>query len=320
MFRYLLSRLCSLVLLLLGVVSCSPEGEPALHTPFPYTPNPSSTPAPSATSITVESTDVPSATSTLLPTAQVMLTPTPPACGTRGGKINTYQLSAQWLRYPLDVRVYQPPCYDEQPERAYPALYLIHGQSFTDDQWERLGVGEVADRLIGQGELAPFLIVMPRDREWTQSDKDPFGRAFIELLLPWVDQTFRTLPERSARAVGGLSRGAGWAIHFGLKHWETFGAIGAHSPAVFWSDTPLIPAWLGAIPPDSLPRFYIDLGDRDRQEITESAAWFEDQLLRQNVVHEWHLFHGEHNENYWRAHLELYLRWYAAPWIIRQSP
>ena len=41
------------------------------------------------------------------------------------------------------------------------ALYLIHGQSFNDDQWDRLGVDETADRLIALLE-DPDLFVRQR--------------------------------------------------------------------------------------------------------------------------------------------------------------
>jgi enterochelin esterase-like enzyme len=236
------------------------------------------------------------------------------ACWQAGGRIVIHQLEADWLRYPLDFRIYLPPCYDEQPERTFPVLYLFHGQSFTDDQWERIGAGETAGRLIAKGEMVPFLIVMPRDREWTPSDEDPLGRAFIELLLPWVDEHYRTLAERSGRAVGGLSRGAGWAVHFGLRNWQDFSAIGAHSPALFWNDGPATVKFLDSIPIEEMPRVWIDLGARDEKEILESANWFETQLAMRNIPHEWHLFSGYHDEKYWRSHIEQYLRWYAEDW------
>ncbi len=85
--------------------------------------------------------------------------------------------------------------------------------------------------------LPPFLIVMPRDRLWEQPENDPFGEVVVEKLIPLIDRNYRSLSERSYRAVGGLSRGAGWAVHLGLSHWELFGAIGGHSLPVFWSDT-----------------------------------------------------------------------------------
>jgi enterochelin esterase-like enzyme len=236
------------------------------------------------------------------------------SCWQEGGYYERAALEIENLRYPLDVRVYLPPCYLQLPDQRYPVLYLIHGQSYTDDQWDRLGVDEHMDEQVALGALPPFIVVMPRDREWSQSDEDPFGRAFAEVLIPWVDASYRTLPERRFRAVGGLSRGAGWAVHFGLKYWDQFGAIGAHSLPVFWSDVPEIKKWLREIPRELLPRIYLDLGDQDRPEITQSAVWFETLLTKEGIPHEWYLFTGYHDEAYWSAHVPQYLRWYAADW------
>lgn len=158
---------------------------------------------------------------------------------------------------------------------------------------------------------------MPRDRVWREPAEDPFGRALVEHVLPWVDEHYRTIPGRQHRAVGGLSRGAAWAVHLGLSRWELFGAIGAHSLPVFWSDTPHVRAWLAAIPPDALPRIYLDIGENDY--LIESALWFAGVLNELDIPHEWHLFPGRHEEAYWQAHLERYLRWYTLEWGSRGS-
>jgi enterochelin esterase-like enzyme len=200
------------------------------------------------------------------------------------------------------------------PNNRYPVLYLIHGQNFDDDQWDRLGVDETADELIAMGEIPALLIVMPRDRSWSQPTEDMFGQAVAEQLLPWIDQNYRTRPLREFRAIGGLSRGAGWALHLGLSRWESFGTIGLHSLPVFWTDLPDIKAWLDAIPHESLPRIYMDLGDKDRPQISKSAIWFEELLTEKNIPHEWHLFPGYHEEDYWIEHIEEYIRWYSKNW------
>ena len=44
-----------------------------------------------------------------------------------------------------------------------------------------------------------------------------------------IDATFRTNTQREQRALAGLSMGAGQAMQIGLKHLETFSAIGAFS-------------------------------------------------------------------------------------------
>lgn len=240
--------------------------------------------------------------------------PTPLACWQTGGRLVDASLRTRRLPLPLEYRVYLPPCYDELAEQRFPVLYLIHGQNSYNDQWDRLGVDEAANRLIADKVITPFLIVMPRDRKWTQPSEDPFGEVLVEELIPAIDQLYRTIPERRYRAVGGLSRGAGWAVHLGLSRWELFGALGAHSLPVFWEDTVQIRRWLAAIPPEQLPRIYIDIGDKDRSQILSSAIWFEELLTELDIPHEWYLFPGYHEEAYWQAHVEQYLAWYAADW------
>jgi enterochelin esterase-like enzyme len=265
---------------------------------------------PSAVMVTPTEVVAPTETATPEPTA----TPTPLVCWSEGGEVLEEELRSELLTWALEFRVYLPPCYAEQPERYYPVLYLVHGQSFQHDQWDRMGVDETADELIATGEISPFLIVMPRDRVWRQPSEDKFGQAVIEDLIPYIDETYRTLMEREYRAVGGLSRGASWALHFGLSEWELFSAIGLHSLPVFWEDAPYIDSWLDGIPMEEMPRIFMDIGDHDRQEIVDSATWFEEQLTVRLIPHEFYVFSGYHEEAYWSAHLEQYLRFYTLTW------
>jgi enterochelin esterase-like enzyme len=228
--------------------------------------------------------------------------------------VEEHEITTVLLPNPLAYRIYLPSCYDEQPDRAYPVLYLIHGQSFTDDQWERLGVPDIADRLISTGEVSPFIAVMPRDRVWTEPTVDNFGLAVEQSLIPWIDEHYRTIPDRAHRAIGGLSRGAAWAVHIGLSNWDKFGSIGVHSGFVFHSDVQPVNQWLSSIPDGMAPRFYLDIGNADRPDITYNAKWLENLLTKYNVPHEWHLFVGEHEEDYWKVHVEDYLRWYTLDW------
>ena len=289
----------------IGRASASPQPTHTYTRPPTKTFTPTSTPSPT-------SPPSPTVTATLWPSATA--SPTPLTCWTKGGHIETGSLDTDLLRLPLEYRIYLPPCYDQQPERHYPTLYLIHGQSFTDDQWDRLGADETADALIAAGQVPPFIIVMPRDRYGGEPGDSQFAQAILEVLMPYLDETYRMLSGRDQRAVGGLSRGAGWAVHLAIAHWETFGALGAHSPAIFHYDAERMRTMLKAIPADSTPRIYIDIGDRDRPEIMRVALWFEDLLNQKSIPHEWHLFRGYHSEEYWSAHMEQYLRWYARAW------
>ena len=290
------------------IVEIKPVMETATGTSTPKTIS-TITPSPSPSA---------SPTPTLSPTAtkEPTSSPTPErlACWDEGGRIELGEVRTDLLPLPLSYRVYVPPCYDEIGGSDYPVLYLIHGQNFNDDQWDRLGVDETADALIAAGEIPPLLIVMPRDRSWSQPTEDRFGQVVADQLLPQIDQNYRTRPERAYRAIGGLSRGAGWALHLGFSRWNEFGAIGMHSLPVFWTDLPSIRTWLEAIPFHSLPRIYMDLGDKDRPQISKSATWFEGLLTEYGIPHEWHLYPGYHEEAYWEEHVEEYLLWYTRPW------
>jgi enterochelin esterase-like enzyme len=241
-------------------------------------------------------------------------TPTLSACMNAGGRVEVKEFTTVLLPDPFVYRIYLPPCYDEQPEQAYPVLYLIHGKTYTDTQWDLLGVPEIADRLISTGESAPFIVVMPRDRRWKEPTEDNFGLAVEQSLVPWIDEHYRTIPDRAHRAIGGLSRGGAWAIHLGLSHPELFSAVGAHSGFVFHTDLQPLYLWLNNLPNGMAPRIYMDIANDDRPEIAESAVFLEDLLTQFDIPHEWHMFVGEHDEEYWQAHVEDYLRWYVQTW------
>jgi enterochelin esterase-like enzyme len=231
-----------------------------------------------------------------------------------GGRVEVYEFTTVLLPDPLVYRIYLPPCYFEETGRAYPVLYLIHGQSYSDTQWDRLGVPEIADELIASGEVEPFIVVMPRDRVWTEPTVDNFGLAVEQSLVPWIDEHYRTIPDRDHRAIGGLSRGAAWAVHIGLSNWDIFSKVGVHSGFVFHSDVQPIYLWLNSIPEGMAPRVYMDIGNADRPDITIGAKWLEEILTKFSVPHEWHVFVGEHEEDYWQSHVKDYLRWYTMDW------
>jgi len=240
------------------------------------------------------------------PTPTLTVTPTPTPCAETEGSISQISIPSDTLNYPIDARLYLPPCYDTS-DQSYPVLYLIHGLNSTEDQWERLGAPEAADKLITAGEIAPLIIVMPRDRLDARLDK-----AFVADLVPYIDENYRTLADREHRAIGGLSRGAGWAIHIGLHYPGTFGRIGAHSPAVFIGDENNILQWTWHLPKDQIPAVYMDIGQDD--SLVGSASWFDQVLTYSKIKHTFILQPGAHSETYWSAHVVDYLRFYAADW------
>ena len=263
---------------------------------------------PNPVGLPVESTE-PAAVTT--PTSEP--TPTPVPCLETRGRFEFHEIQTTVMTHPLEIRVYLPACYDFDPDRHYPTLYLLHGQSFNDDQWDRLGADETLDAMLAAGETDGFILVLPKEAnymidQWTSK----FGQAIGEELVPWIDAHYRSRTEREWRAIGGISRGAGWAMRIGLIYAQTFSAIGGHSLAPFRGDFNAAPFWFAEIPPDQKPRIWIDAGDRDFMH--DPARVFANRLEDYGMPYEWHVYPGAHTETYWREHIADYLTWYAAGW------
>ena len=292
--------------LILGMAACSQVSPAHIDTASPQV----------STSPTLELQSQPSsisATSTpiILATSTPDKAPTP-VCIPQQGNVEDESLETSYMYEPFKFRVYLPPCYTQELDRQYPVLYLFHGLFFSDDQWTRMGVAEVVDRLIISGEVDPFIIIMPYDPNQREPESTKFDEVFMKDLLPYIEANYRILSGARNRAIGGLSRGAGWAIHFGLNYPDLFGAIGAHSPIIFWEDSSEIGKWLDSIPRSRVPRFYVDIGDKDPNP--DSAILLDSLLTDRKILHEFLVNPGFHTEQYWESQVENYMRWYAAEW------
>jgi enterochelin esterase-like enzyme len=269
------------------------------ESPLPTSPMPIFT-APAATE------EIPEITETAIPST----TAQDQSCSEASGEIETYEIP--WRDELLTGRIYLPPCYGSDPEREYPTLYMLHGATETDQQWDDLGLDEWADTLILEKEISPLIIIMPREITWIILPENPFGDHLITAVIPWIDGNYQTLGNRDYRAIGGMSRGGNWAIRLGLLHWGLFGSIGAHSTPLFIGDLKRVPGWIEIIPASQIPRILMDIGEDDNN-LADAQALHE-SLLDLDLPHEWRLYPGLHDEHYWRSHLEEYLKWYSEGW------
>ena len=247
------------------------------------------------------------ATGTARPTPPAVPSITPVSCITLPGQVG--QGAVPDTKPSQQFLIYLPPCYDRDTAQRYPVLYLLHGQTYTDDQWIALGAPTAADNLIQGGQAPPFIIVFPDDRYWNLPPGDTFGDRFVRDIIPYIDRTYRTLTDRDHRAVGGLSRGGGWGVHLLLTRYDLFGTVGLHSPVIFNDDAAVLERLVAAVPTNAWPRLWLDAGDRDG-DLGKIRA-FEDMLTHYEAPHEWHLYSGDHTNSYWQKHVTQYLQWYA---------
>ena len=287
--------------LLFGLSACAPA--PELIPTQTATQLPPPTVTATFTPRPVPATDTPSP---IPPTP----TATPYTCSGENGTVQADVVET--TNPPQEFLIYLPPCYGSSGALNFPVLYLLHGQTYTDDQWVRLGVPETADRLIHNGEIMPYIIVFPDDRYWNLVAGSSFGDRLINSLIPYVDDNYRTLADREHRSLGGLSRGGGWTVDLGFSHPELFGALGLHSPAIFVKDGPYIERVIKFLSEENRPQLWLDAGDVDPE--LPGILTFEEILTTYRYFHEFHRFSGAHTEEYWGSHVEEYLRWYAQQW------
>ncbi len=138
----------------------------------------------------------------------------------------------------LDVKrpavAYTPPGYMTS-DAAYPVLYLVHGAGDREDGWTAIGRAHyILDNLIAAGEAEPMIIVMPLGHTPPRAAADmlantDFSNDLLTDLVPFIEANFRTVNERGARAMAGLSMGGAHTMSTGLVNPELFAYVGIFS-------------------------------------------------------------------------------------------
>ena len=148
------------------------------------------------------------------------------------------KLTGKWRR----ANVYTPPNYDKESTARYPVLYLQHGAGENERGWIEQGRANfILDNLIAAGKAKSMIVVVDTGyAAYASTDlRSTTGRtagatgAFEDVMLteliPMIDTTYRTLTERTSRAMAGLSMGGGQTLSITLKNMDQFAWIGAMS-------------------------------------------------------------------------------------------
>jgi predicted alpha/beta superfamily hydrolase len=190
------------------------------------------------------------------------------------------------------VLVYLPPGYDEDEGRRYPVLYMHDGQnlfdagtSFIGVEW---GVDETLERMIGEGQVRPLIVVGiyntgEREFEYTPTQDagrgkgggaSRYGRFIVDELKPYIDATYRTRPEREHTGIMGSSLGGIASLYIAWTHPDVFTRVGAMSTAYWWSNSQVLTMLAGTSPPPGV-RVWLDMGtaeddsDKNRNKVPD---------------------------------------------------
>ncbi len=151
------------------------------------------------------------------------------------------------------VTVYTPPGY-EAGKSKYPVLYLLHGSGGDEEAWVTLGaVPRILDNLIAEGKVEPMIVVMPNGNPSKQAapgetnenqaykpvmsntlpgyKEGSYELSFKEI-VDFIDARYRTLAEKSKRAVAGLSMGGFHSLFISANHPDLFDYVGLFSPGI----------------------------------------------------------------------------------------
>lgn len=224
----------------------------------------------------------------------------------------------------VHTRVVLPAGYDSFPRRRYPVVYFLHGLPATSLSYE--GNDWLIDALERAGRA---ILVMPQgarnedtDPEYLDWGKNRRWATYVSTELPrYVDAHFRTIANRSGRAIVGVSAGGYGAMMLGLNHLDTYAVIESWS-GYFHPTDPTGTQALDRGPPavvrrlipqlrrDRLRRptfvgFYVGNGDtRFRSENMR----LDRDLRAAGVPHLFTVYRGAHETSLWRRHATAWLR------------
>ncbi|MBP7503849.1 MAG: esterase [Prolixibacteraceae bacterium] len=132
------------------------------------------------------------------------------------------------------INVYVPAEYEQNPEKKYPVLYLVHGWGEDENGWSNQGhMAHIMDGLIASGKAVPMIVVMPSGDIKTNPDvrqaSGDVTEIFAKNLVPYIDKTFRTFTDKEHRAMAGLSRGGFQTCMTVFNNMEMFAWMGTFS-------------------------------------------------------------------------------------------
>ena len=239
--------------------------------------------------------------------------------------IHTYRSTAQNRQRGLYV--YIPAEYYGPDSRRYPVLYLFHGGGGAESDWSRNGrAGVILDNLIAQKKALPMILVMPNNNFGDPATVpsaptspgfgggNDYGIAEKEIvndIIPFVEKTYRTLPGRENRAIGGLSAGGGTSVTVGMRRLDVFATVIEFSSGLLGGVAAYAPFDIEKLSPEfykdpaatnrRLKLLYMSVGAEDPRRPYQVAV--ADAFRAHNIAFTFKTFPGVHEWKVWRHSL-----------------
>ena len=205
--------------------------------------------------------------------------------------------------------VYTPASYENQRNKTYPVLYLLHGNNDTAAGWTMVGnANYILDNLIAEAKAQEMIVVMPFGHAAPYgapggNNTQQFTEYLLKDVIPMIEGKYRVKTGAENRALVGLSMGGGQAINIGFSNLDKFSVIGSFS---------------GAIPGDFETHFASELADSASVNKKLALLWigcgkddflhernqqFSALLKSKGIEHTLEITEGVHNYEAWRRYL-----------------
>ncbi len=253
------------------------------------------------------------------------------------GRAECRDVTSKILARPVPYCIFLPPSYDTNPSRKFPILYFLHGLGENEQVLLNSDGWQIIEQAWTDKTLGEFVIAAPAaGRSFYINSKDGKVRYedfFIREFLPIIEKNYRILPGRRMRGIDGISMGGYGALRLAFKYPQLFGSVSAHSAALIERPpsvqinpqqdaaiTRLVGSAFGvpfdraywnrespftivrASPKPAGLQIYFDCGTEDDFGFNAGAQQFNDLLKSRGIPHEFHLYPGGHNWEYFAEH------------------
>lgn len=145
--------------------------------------------------------------------------------------VDTIETTSNVMKKKIKAVVILPETYNSI--KALPVVYLLHGAGGSYAAWVNSvpalkGIADDYKLIIvcADGNVTSWYFDAPGKPEWQ------YETYISKELVGWIDSHYKTIANRNARAIAGLSMGGHGALYLALKHQDVFAAAGSMSGGV----------------------------------------------------------------------------------------